>query len=204
MDFLTRCYPNNLLIKQKIQLAFSQASLILAKCFTSHLSIRIEVLSFINIGKLMKYQLSFYLLSFSLLLSGCGGGGGSDSPSVKPTPPVIPDTTVTLQLSTTEKQIVAHKGDALPLVIEGTWSATNLGSNNVYVQLSDSSGDNINTAMSLSLEGENFSINTSLNHLLSIGEYESTISLVACKDSAWPHPAIGYGAHSDSRGESAP
>jgi len=131
----------------------------------------------------MKYQLSFYLLSFSLLLSGCGGGGGSDSPSVKPTPPVIPDTTVTLQLSTTEKQIVAHKGDALPLVIEGTWSATNLGSNNVYVQLSDSSGDNINTAMSLSLEGENFSINTSLNHLLSIGEYESTISLVACKDS---------------------
>lgn len=132
----------------------------------------------------MKYQLPYCLLFSILLLSACGGSGSSDNSKVEPTISIVPETKVTLQISTTEKQVFSNEGDALPVVFEGTWSASNLGSNSVYVQVLDEGGDNIKTAISASLQGDSFTLYSTINHTLEVGDYTSTVSLVACKDSS--------------------
>jgi outer membrane protein assembly factor BamB len=129
----------------------------------------------------MKYPRLYCLLSSILFLSACGS---SDKSDVEIPIIIAPEPSVTLQVSTAEQQFFSNEGDAIPVVFEGTWSASNLGSNSVYIQAIDEEGNIIKTAISESLEEESFTLHTAINHTLEVGDYTSTVSLVACKDSS--------------------
>lgn len=134
----------------------------------------------------MKSKLPYYLLFPNLLLSACGGGGsgGSDNSKVAPSTPIAPETKVTLEMTTTKMQIFSNEGDALPVAFEGAWNASNLGNNSVYIQVIDEGSELIRSTISAPLEPESFTLDTAINHTLQAGEYASTVSVVACKDSS--------------------
>lgn len=125
----------------------------------------------------MKYKLPYYLLTTNLLLSACSGGtnpGNTVSDQ---------ETTVSLQLSSAQMQISSNDGDALPVVFEGTWTAINLGDDNVYVSAVDESNNHIIPITSANLADGIFTLKTAINHTTPVGEYVTQISFVACKDS---------------------
>lgn len=71
----------------------------------------------------------------------------------------------------------------MPVSFEGSWNATNLGSNSVYVRLVDESGSHVKSATAAVLQSEAFKLHTSLSPEAPVGVYRPTISFVACKDS---------------------
>ncbi|MCK8046716.1 PQQ-binding-like beta-propeller repeat protein [Shewanella sp. 1CM18E] len=131
----------------------------------------------------MKYTSPLYLFSTIIVLSACGGNGGSDNSNDNVISPTVPETQVSLQLTTTDLQINSHEGDALPVSFNGTWSASHLGDKSIYLQLKDETDNYLRSVISEPLQAENFSISTSINSNLQIGKHTSQVSIIACKDS---------------------
>ena len=71
-----------------------------------------------------------------LAVGGCGGGGGGGK-SPKPAAPVA---AVSVAIASPTISTDVTFGENFRATVAGTWSATNLGSNQVYLEISDSAG----------------------------------------------------------------
>lgn len=89
---------------------------------------------------------------------------------------------VSLQITSGDLQIFSNEGDALPIRIDGTWSATNLGENSVFIRAQDRDNSTISPITLNATDSQSFRIDTFTNYALTKGEYVSNISFVACKD----------------------
>lgn len=118
----------------------------------------------------MKLSSWAYLATFSGLLSGCGGGGQ----------PL--EEAITLLLASNNIDITLSQGDALPITLSGTWSASNPGTNPVYIRVKDINNNTISPATIDASNSENFALETSVNPTLPVGEHISKASVVVCKD----------------------
>ncbi len=122
-------------------------------------------------------------------LSGCIGGGGSGgssgegpvgdngTPVGEQTPP---GPKVVLKLSA--RDVTGHRGDALPIVFTGSWTATGLEDDSAYVKIFDERGEFITPVTSLTTENAEFSIETVVDDKLKVGRYTPRIAAVVCKD----------------------
>lgn len=135
----------------------------------------------------MNIHLKGYVAIACFFLSACGGGSTKTeitTPEVVTPPPPPPQlvTKVTLQISSTELRLSGAQGDAVPVTISGSWDATDLGANSVFIRAVDDNKKVLNTTVLDATATKNFTLNTLTNHSLQVGSHASTISLVACKD----------------------
>lgn len=131
----------------------------------------------------MKQNFNGYAIAACLILTGCGGGSGDtevSTPIVVTPPPIAAK--VSLQVTTGDLQLAGARGDALPVVIAGSWDATNLGTNSVFIRALDESKNIIATHVLDATANKNFTLKTVTNHNLSEGVHSATVSVVACKD----------------------
>lgn len=136
----------------------------------------------------------------SLAVTACGGGGkkgaaqpSPTSPSTPPaTPPATPPSTppqsapaaeVQLTLTTPAIRLKAVSGDDVDAVLDGQWSATNLGSGLVYLQVSDDHGMFATPAVQPAPAGGAYSFAlTSAASRRSVGTHTGILTVRACAD----------------------
>ncbi|GFE84355.1 hypothetical protein GCM10011487_63550 [Steroidobacter agaridevorans] len=125
-----------------------------------------------------------------LLFAACGGGSGSGGSSPPPSsspPPTpqqpAPEPTVQVSVTSGNVDLDLAEGDAFPVKVAATWSATNLPSaSSVYFQIADASSRFQIHAPQLATAGSDFTIETAPD--VGPGTYEGTLTVRACKDSA--------------------
>ncbi len=130
-----------------------------------------------------------FLLIACFSLTACGGGSdepkANDSVIVNPPPVVTPpaaNTKVNLQITSSDIQLNGARGDALPITITGNWQATDLGTNSVFVRAFDENKNIITNSTQNATSTNSFSLQITTNPKLLEGNYNSSISVVACKD----------------------
>ncbi|WP_449446542.1 outer membrane protein assembly factor BamB family protein [Thermomonas brevis] len=131
--------------------------------------------------------LSVCTLACVFVLSACGGGGGGGNQSGSggsqggtTTPPA----SVAITLTSPAINDSITQGDAYSAKITGTWSASNLGSGAVYLQVTDSA--NTFSLPAIQQAPGNNAISYSLPVVvgLAIGERSGTLTVRACKDAS--------------------
>ena len=126
------------------------------------------------------------LLSNILLVSACGGdGGGSHDTSV-------PSVRVALVSSVVTEELAV--GDEFPVVVEGSWSGTNVQPQAVFLQVRDSAGRFMIPAGKSGSAGASFAF---VLHTLSTnaaGTHAGQIEVRACKDANCTEPYPGASA----------
>ena len=140
-------------------------------------------------------RLACTLLLTPLFLAGCGGGGGgSHSGSGQGGGPITPPTpTANVTVTVTSPAINASitQGDPYSTTVSGTWSATNLGSGAVYLQVSDSANTFTLPAIQAAPANGAFSYALPVAAALAAGERTGTLTVKACKDAACANTHVG-------------
>ncbi len=130
-------------------------------------------------------RLACILLLTPLFLAGCGGGGGGGNSSPGPGQgggPITPTANVTVAITSSAINASITQGDPYSATVSGTWSATNLGSGAVYLQVSDSANTFTLPAIQAAPANGTFSYSLPLASGLATGERTGTITVRACKD----------------------
>ena len=130
-------------------------------------------------------RLACILLVTPLFLAGCGGGGGGGNSSPGPGQgggPITPTANVTVAITSPAINASITQGDPYSATVSGTWSATNLGSGAVYLQVSDSANTFTLPAIQTAAANGTFSYSLPLASGLATGERIGTITVKACKD----------------------
>lgn len=134
------------------------------------------------------------ILSGALLMTSCGGGSsgnsGSDGAS-NPPPPLPAPTEVRLTLSTAPISDEIIYGEDYQVTLSGTWSATNLGTSQVYLQASDSANTFTMPAVTLAPANGAFSYPVPLSPSIVPGSYGGALTVRACADSQCISPYNG-------------
>ena len=144
------------------------------------------------------------LVVSTLVLAGCGGGGGSRSgsgPGVTPppTPPPTPTATVAVNITTPAIDTSIGPSDTYGVEVNGTWNATNLGSGEVYLQVSDSAGTFAVPAIQQATGNTTFRYALMPASTGTAGMRNGTITIRACKDSTCSQPYTGASGSVDYR-----
>ncbi len=129
----------------------------------------------------MRFYKGISVVIVSALFTACGGGGGSKKSDDNPNP-VTPTTQVSLQIKTEKLQLAISEGDKYPVILEGTWSASNLGNNTIFIKVIDSQKNTLGSAVVQATDDRTFKLDTFTNHTLAAGVYTSSLSFIACKD----------------------
>ena len=126
-------------------------------------------------------------------LSACGGGGGggggsTPAPAPSTPPPTTPPTTpppatpsVGLTLSTPPISLTLAFGDDAKADVTGRWTAANLGSAQVYLQVADDGGTFVTPAVTAS-GNPDFVYSLPLSNAVVPGTRAGTITVRACED----------------------
>ncbi|RYY93065.1 MAG: hypothetical protein EOO11_20350, partial [Chitinophagaceae bacterium] len=131
---------------------------------------------------------------FVVGLAGCGGGGGgsrSGSGSGQGGGPITPAANVTVAITSAAINASIAQGDPYSATVSGTWSATNLGSGAVYLQISDSAGTFALPAIQAAPPNGAFSYALPVAPTVASGERSGTITVKACKDTACTNAHAG-------------
>src|SRR6478609_12006236 len=107
----------------------------------------------------MRFYKGISVVVVSSLLTACGGGGGSKKPDDNPIS-VTPVTQVSLQLKTEKLQLAISEGDKYPVTLEGTWSASNLGNNTVYIKVIDNQKNTLGSVVVQAADDHSFKLDT--------------------------------------------
>ena len=123
--------------------------------------------------------------AFVAVLVGCGGGGGGSRSGSGSNPgggQPTPAANVTVNVTSAAISASLAQGDAYSATVSGTWSATNLGSGTVYLQVSDSA--NTFTLPGIQAAPANGAFSYALPAVATVasGERTGTITVKACKD----------------------
>lgn len=123
--------------------------------------------------------------AFAVGIVGCGGGGGG-SPSGSGSNPgggqPTPAANLTVNVTSAAINASIAQGDPYSATVSGTWSATNLGSGAVYLQVSDSANTFTLPAIQVAPANGAFSFGLPAAATLATGERTGTITVKACKD----------------------
>ena len=139
-------------------------------------------------------RLACILLVTPLFLAGCGGGGGGGNSSPGPGQgggPITPTANVTVAITSSAINASITQGDPYSATVSGTWSATNLGSGAVYLQVSDSANTFTLPAIQAAPANGTFSYALPVAAGLATGERTGTITVKACKDAACTNAHAG-------------
>ena len=130
---------------------------------------------------------------FVLGLGACGGGGGKSGSGSNPGGGGQPTPAANLTVNVTSAAINAAlaQGDPYSATVSGTWSATNLGSGAVYLQVSDSANTFTLPAIQAAPANGAFSYALPVAAALATGERTGTITVKACKDAACTNAHAG-------------
>lgn len=160
-------------------------------------------------GEFMSIRVRHMLGSMCLcvVLAACGGGddGGSSPPPTSPPPDGTeppssppPAAVVTIEITTPPIDIEMSRGDAFEAVLEGTWSATDLGDGQVYLQVSDDAATFVVPGVQPAPEDSSFSYALPLAGELEPGVRTGLLSVRACADTLCTEPypdslkTVGY------------
>jgi outer membrane protein assembly factor BamB len=120
-------------------------------------------------------------------VAGCGGGGGSSKKKPQPA------ASVSVAITTPAISAEAILGDDFRAAVGGTWTGSNLGTSQVYLQVSDSAGTFAMPAAQLASGGAfNYSLPLVAN--VAPGPHTGTVTVRACKDSQCAQPYAGASA----------
>lgn len=122
-----------------------------------------------------------------LAMVGCGGKKSSKKPA---------PTSVTLAVTTPAISAEISLGDDYRASVGGTWTATNLGSSQVYLKISDSAGTFATPVPQLA-SGNTFSYALPLVAGMSVGPRSGTFTVIACKDAQCAQPYANASARVD-------
>lgn len=141
-----------------------------------------------------------------LTLAGCGGGGGGSRSgsgqgggTPPPTPPPPPAATVAVNITTPAIDTSIGPSDTYGVAVNGTWSATNLGSGQVYLQVSDSAGTFALPAIQQATGNTTFRYTLMPASTGTVGMRNGTITIRACKDSTCSQSYTGASGSVDYR-----
>mgnify|MGYP001378236213 CR=1 FL=1 len=125
-------------------------------------------------------------IAVTLTLGACGGGGGGSRPGSGqgggPITPTTPSANVTVAVTSPAINASIAQGDPYNATVSGTWSATNLGSGAVYLQVSDSANTFTLPAIQAAPTNNAFSYSLPIAANIASGERAGTITVRACKD----------------------
>ena len=132
--------------------------------------------------------------AFAVGIVGCGGGGGG-SPSGSGSNPgggqPTPAANLTVNVTSAAINASIAQGDPYSATVSGTWSATNLGSGAVYLQVSDSANTFTLPAIQVAPANGAFSFGLPAAATLATGERTGTITVKACKDATCSNAHAG-------------
>jgi outer membrane protein assembly factor BamB len=129
----------------------------------------------------MKVMRALACAGMMMFAAGCGGGGGSSSK--KP----VPAASVTVAITTSAISTDVIVGDDYRATVAGTWTATNLGSNQVYLQVSDSGTTFVMPAVQAA-NGSTFNYSLALVGEFAEGPRSGTLTVRACRDAQCAQP----------------
>lgn len=124
-------------------------------------------------------------------LGACGGGGKSGSGSNPGGGQPAPAANVTVNVTSAAINAAITQGDPYSATLSGTWSATNLGSGAVYLQVSDSANTFTLPAIQAAPANGAFSYALPVAAALAAGERTGTLTVKACKDAACANTHVG-------------
>lgn len=130
----------------------------------------------------MKIIQALLCASFVLGIAGCGGGGGKGKSSQ-----AAPVAAVTMAFTTPAIATEVILGDDNKIQVAGTWTGTNLGSNQVHLQIADSAGTFTMPATQQASGGQ-FSYVLPLASSVGSGQRNGTLTIRACKDAQCAQP----------------
>lgn len=126
------------------------------------------------------------------LLAGCSGGRQrSNSPAPVTPPPPAPVADVKLVLSTAPVNAEIAYLDEYAVVLSGSWTATNLGSGQVFLQASDSAGTFSMPAVAAAPASGTYSFAVPVLTTVPAGSYSGFLTVRACKDIQCVSPYSG-------------
>lgn len=142
----------------------------------------------------MKSFQALALVCAVLAVGGCGGGGGGKS---KAAPAPAPAASVSVSITTPAISGDVILGDTYKASVGGNWSGSNLGTSQVYLQISDSAGTFAMPAAQVA-GGSSFSYTLPLSSGVTAGNRSGTFTIRACKDAQCAQPysnasaTVGY------------
>lgn len=144
----------------------------------------------------MKSLQALALVCAVLAVGGCGGGGGGKSKAA-PAPAPAPAASVSVSITTPAISGDVILGDTYKASVGGNWSGSNLGTSQVYLQISDSAGTFAMPAAQVA-GGSSFSYTLPLSSGVTAGNRSGTFTIRACKDAQCAQPysnasaTVGY------------
>lgn len=128
-----------------------------------------------------------------LAVGGCGGGGGRG----KSAKPAVPATAVSVAIASQALSTDVTFGENFRATVAGTWSATSLGSNQVYLEISDSAGTFSTPAAQPAGSSSDFNYYLSLSPAVGVGPRSGTLTVRACRDAQCAQPYANAAARLD-------
>lgn len=126
-----------------------------------------------------------------LVMASCGSGGGEGTSPV-------PESSVAVAITSPALAESVDLGDNYSAVVTGTWTATHLGTNQAYLQISDNAGTFTTPAPQLAATDQTFRYALSLAGNLPVTPRSGSLTVRACRDALCAQPyanamaSIGY------------